>query len=213
MAIRRSLQVVFMLLALVSCGGDSTTPEVSPPSIAVVSGDGQSATAGEALGTPVSVRVSQDGSSVSGVNVSWAVTAGDGSVNPATSVTNSDGIAATVWTLGASAGANTLQASASSATGSPVVFSATGTAAAPPMLASVSVDNNFFDPSSTTIAAGGSITWTWVGGVDHNVTFPSGPNSSTQAAGTFERTFADVGSFDYLCTIHGAAMSGTVVVQ
>jgi plastocyanin len=100
-------------------------------------------------------------------------------------------------------------------TGSPVTFTATGTVPPPPppIQADVSVDDNFFDPSTQRIAAGGTVTWTWEGLVDHNVTFSTGPNSPTQASGTFDRTFPTVGSFDYSCTIHGASMSGTITVE
>jgi len=78
----------------------------------------------------------------------------------------------------------------------------------------VSISNNAFTPSSVTIAAGATVRWTWVSGAaNHNVTFDDGPASFTQNNGTFSRTFADAGTYGYQCTIHGPAMSGTVVVQ
>lgn len=78
----------------------------------------------------------------------------------------------------------------------------------------VRVANNFFDPASRTVAAGTTLTWRWsAGSVMHNVTFSDGPASSTQSSGTYQRTFDATGSFAYLCTIHGAVMSGTVTVQ
>ena len=73
--------------------------------------------------------------------------------------------------------------------------------------------DNFFNPTSQRVAVGGTVTWTWAGQIGHNVTFSSGMNSSTQSAGTFDRDFPDAGAFDYLCTIHGASMSGTIVVE
>ncbi len=85
--------------------------------------------------------------------------------------------------------------------------------AAPPEQASGSVGDNFFNPANQRVAVGGTVTWTWTGQVIHNVTFPSGTNSVTQTSGTFSRDFASAGAFDYLCTIHGAAMSGTIVVE
>ena len=130
---------------------------------------------------------------------------------PASSTTDSDGVASTTWTLGPTAGANALQASSSGATGSPS-FTATGTPAVLPNQANVAVGDNFFDPTSALVAVGGQVTWTWNGAIGHNVTFPAGSNSATQSAGTFSRSFPTAGSFDYLCTIHGAAMSGTIVV-
>ena len=89
----------------------------------------------------------------------------------------------------------------------------TETVEPPPPTAAVSVGDFFFDPTSPTIAAGGTITWTWAGNVVHNVTFPTGTNSATQTSGTFSRTFPTAGSFSYFCTIHGSGMSGTIVVE
>jgi surface protein len=100
--------------------------------IAVVGGDGQSATAGSAVGTAPSVRVTDaNGDPVAGVSVTFAVASGGGTVDPTTAViTGADGVAAvTSWTLGATAGSNTLTATATGLTGSPLTFTATGTAA------------------------------------------------------------------------------------
>lgn len=61
---------------------------------------------------PAVIVRDQSSNPVPGVSVSFEVTAGDGSVDPATVVTGSDGIAAVDgWTLGPSAGTNTLVAS------------------------------------------------------------------------------------------------------
>lgn len=203
--------IILAGLVAAACG-DGTSPQVET-SISASGGNNQSAVAGAVLADPVAVRVTQDGSAQSGVSVAWSVTAGGGTIAPTSSTTDADGIASTVWTLGAAAGANVLEARVNGANGSPVVFSATGTAGTPPTTAAVSVGDNFFDPTSTTIAAGGSVTWTWAGSANHNVTFSSGSNSPTQTSGMFARDFPTAGSFDYLCTVHGAAMSGTVVVQ
>jgi plastocyanin len=204
-----------LITTVAACGDDGgTTPGESDPVLSKQSGDTQSAGAGETLPAPAVVRVTRDGAPLTGQPVAWTVTAGGGSVDPATSTTGADGSASTTWTLGGAAGGNVLQASVAGATGSPVTFTATGEdTSPPPSTAAVSVDDNFFDPSSTRVATGGTVTWTWNGSVDHNVTFSSGPNSSTQTSGTFMRTFATAGSYGYQCTIHGSAMSGTVVVE
>src|SRR5205823_8639834 len=80
-------------------------------------------------------------------SVTFAVATGGGSVEPtAPVVTGANGIAAaTSWTLGATAGSNTLTASAagSGISGNPVTFTATGTAGAAARL-SISTE-----PSST----------------------------------------------------------------
>ncbi|MBX3174688.1 MAG: hypothetical protein KF709_09765 [Gemmatimonadaceae bacterium] len=78
----------------------------------------------------------------------------------------------------------------------------------------VSVGNNFFSPTSRTVAVGTTVTWTWMAGAStHNVTFSDGPTSPNQASGTYQRQFPSTGTFTYLCSIHGASMSGTVVVE
>lgn len=203
---------ILLCAAVAACGEDTMQPEAETR-VAVQSGDNQSQTVGQSLASPVVVRVSQDGQAVAGTTVTWSVTGGGGSVNPTSSTTGSDGLASTMWTMGATAGTNTLEASVSGATGSPVTFSATGEPGTLPNTASVDVGDNFFNPGSVSIAQGGEVTWTWTGSGTHNVTFSSGTNSATQSSGMFARTFPDTGSFDYQCTIHGSAMSGTIVVQ
>lgn len=79
----------------------------------------------------------------------------------------------------------------------------------------VSVGDNFFDPSATTVPSGTTVTWTWNGSGSHNVTFDNTNvgNSGTQTSGTFSRTFGSAGTFNYHCTVHGVGMSGTITVQ
>jgi plastocyanin len=82
----------------------------------------------------------------------------------------------------------------------------------------VTVQDNAFSPSSLTVAVGQTVTWTWAGSTAHNVTWDSGsPTASpTQSSGTYERTFAQAGTFAYHCTIHGGpgtGMHGTITVQ
>lgn len=211
----RHLGMAALALLLTACGG-GTEPDTQPgPEVlAAVSGSGQSAEVDEAVANPLIVSVMQDGAPVAGKAITWTVTAGGGSVDPTTSTTSAAGTASTTWTLGSSAGANTVQASATGVTGSPVTFNATATEPPlpPPTEASVDVDDNFFAPSTQRVAVGGTVTWTWVGSVGHNVTFSSGTNSTTQSTGTFDRDFPTAGSFAYQCTIH-AGMTGTINVE
>src|SRR5207244_4147881 len=103
----------------------------------------QSATAGTAVANPPSVLVTDASANpVSGVSVTFAVASGDGTVNPATPVaTGADGIAAVVsWTLGPTAGANTLSANAAGLAGSSVTFTATATVGPPASLVKSSGD-------------------------------------------------------------------------
>ncbi len=82
-------------------------------------------------GLPVTVTVqAQDANNngVPGRNVTWVVNTGGGSVNPVLSVTDASGNASTTWTLGATAGTNTLTAASA---GLLVQFTANGTANQP----------------------------------------------------------------------------------
>ena len=93
----------------------------------------------------------------------------------------------------------------------------------PATTASITVENNRFDPSATTIAVGTMVTWTWdacrddgYGGTvctAHDVTFDGGGGSTTQSTGTYSRQFNNAGTFNYRCSVHGAAMAGQVIVR
>jgi len=78
----------------------------------------------------------------------------------------------------------------------------------------VLVRNNFFEPSELEAAPGATLVWAWASnGVVHNILFGDGPTSGNQGSGTYERTFAALGTFPYHCSIHGAdVMSGVVNV-
>ncbi len=104
--------------------------------IAAVSAAPQNAPVGTNVAVAPSVRVTDaNGNPVAGVNVTFTLTGGSGSINPqsaAVIATNVSGIAAlTSWTVGAAPGANTVEATAAGLAGSPVVFTANGTALEP----------------------------------------------------------------------------------
>ena len=110
----------------------SVTVTLAPASrVELLEGDDQTAPAGTAVTVRPAVRVTNDlGQPVAGFVVTFVVTGGGGSVQGASQTTNSDGVARVgEWTLGPTPGANTLEARAGSLQGSPVVFSAEGTAA------------------------------------------------------------------------------------
>ena len=113
-------------LLLASCGGgDRVGPGPdTPAALAIHSGDGQTARTGVAAAEPVRVRVTaQSGTGLSGVTVSFEVTAGGGSVPSSTAVTDANGIASPGrWTMGAP-GPQELRASVAGL--DPVVFRAT----------------------------------------------------------------------------------------
>src|SRR5207237_236303 len=120
--------------------------------IAANSPTSQSATAGTAVSAPPSVIVKEgNGKPVTGVAVTFAVAPGNGSITGGSQTTNGSGIATVgSWTLSATAGSNTLTATSGSLSGSPVTFTATGTAGAAATLAANS-------PTSQTAPAGTAV--------------------------------------------------------
>ena len=109
-----------MAAALVTaCGSDSGGPTAPPPpplpqpaTVAVFSGDTQTALVGTAVPTPPGVRVANpDGTPIAGMTVRFEVTAGGGSVTGSPATTNASGVASpTAWTLGTVSGRNELRA-------------------------------------------------------------------------------------------------------
>ncbi len=94
------------------------TPPV-PTTVQVVSGDGQRAVQGLSLEEPIVIRVlDAQGQALAGETVTFAPAAGHGTADPASATTDSDGRAATTWTLGADGGTHTLALTATDATGS-----------------------------------------------------------------------------------------------
>lgn len=74
--------------------------------------------------------------------------------------------------------------------------------------------SNTFDPKNVTITRGGTVTWTFA--TLHDVTFDTqgAPgNIAAKSSGSAALTFPNAGTFNYHCTIHGAGMNGTIVVQ
>jgi len=121
---RRCLLAVSLLLW--GCGEDGTGPPTAT-TISGVSGDEQIAVVGSALPAPFAVRVTDaQGNAVSGVDVTWAVTAGGGTLSATSTQTDSQGQASVTLTLGPTVGTNTVTASSTGLSGSPVVFNATG---------------------------------------------------------------------------------------
>src|SRR6267142_5401030 len=111
-------------------------------------GNGQSGVVGTALATADSVAVKNAvGLPVQGVPVHWAAGPGGGSMNPATSVTDVNGIASSTHTLGPTVGTQTATASVSGLAGSPVTFTATALAGAATQLVKQSAD-----PQTGTVA-------------------------------------------------------------
>lgn len=71
-----------------------------------------------------------------------------------------------------------------------------------------------FTPTSITVSAGTTITWTNKDAVAHTVTSNTGVFSSGSIAtsGTYSYLFSTAGTYPYHCTIH-PSMTGTVTVN
>lgn len=109
-----------------------TTPTITitqpPPLVATklvkISGDGQQGAAGQSLANPFVVAVQdQTGRPLVGTTVTFAVTAGGGTLSATTPTTDTNGQAQTTLTLGSTLGTNTVQASVEGIE-QPQVFSA-----------------------------------------------------------------------------------------
>ncbi len=129
--VRFAVPAVAALVALAGCkssGSTTVTPPPPPPVISILEGNSQTATVGAAVAVAPAVKVSTTtGAAVSGRAVTFAVASGGGSVTGANQTTDASGIARIgSWMLGQAPGSNTLTATATGATGSPLTFSATG---------------------------------------------------------------------------------------
>jgi plastocyanin len=157
---------------------------------------------------PISVLVRDETSSpVVGVNVSWAVPGGQGSVSPTSSMSDASGIASVDRTLGTTAGTQTATATVRGLAGSPVQFTATATAGNAFQIAASGGSGSHAVNSSFTLSAivrdqhanprsGVIVTWgvdPATGSVDPNpsTTGTNGIATTTRMLGPTEGTYTD----------------------
>jgi plastocyanin len=82
-----------------------------------------------------------------------------------------------------------------------------------------SVHNGSQNPAVDTIAAGDSITWAWNAAGSHSIQSTGLPgifrNSVVMSGAndSYTVTFRNPGTYTYQCAVHGAAMTGRIVVQ
>lgn len=130
-------------IGLAACGGGGSN--MTPPTTAIAkasaSGDAQTAGVGQPLALPLRVVVTDGGTPSAGSTVTWSATAAGAALNPASAVTDANGIASTAWTLGTVSGSQTANALLIGAAGSPVTFTATATPGAAASLAKAGGDN------------------------------------------------------------------------
>ena len=103
----------------------TATEQATPHSLTKVCGDDQEGTAGILLDEPFVVSVSdEEDAAMTGVVVTFSVTAGGGTLSSSTATTDANGRAATRLTLGSEPGTNTVSATVEGLV--PVTFTATG---------------------------------------------------------------------------------------
>jgi uncharacterized cupredoxin-like copper-binding protein len=103
-----------------------------------------------------------------------------------------------------------------------------GTGGVAPSTAAVTVGDIFFksvangssNPAVDTVAAGGTVTWTWATteNLPHSVQSLGSPSFASSAiqtgsGHTYNFTFTAAGTYQYDCAVHGTMMTGTIVVQ
>ena len=198
---------VLALVPLLACNG-GTEPPGPPAQIAKVSGDGQQWYFNNGLPLPYTVQVTDaNGREVPGVEVTWSIVLGGGSLSANPTNTDATGIASTVHTLSAA----TVYVVTATVSGlPPATFSTSASTAL--TSDSVTVKDNLFDKDSVVVKVNGSVTWGWAGANQHSVTFGTGnPTSPIQATGQYTLSFSSTGTFSYHCQVH-SGMTGKVVV-
>ena len=199
--------MVGALAALAACGGGGgddggggtapgvfTTLAVTPATATVVVGGTQTLTA--------SAR-DQNGATMSGLTSTFT------SGNNAIATVNTSGVVTGVAQGSTTIAVNGTVGTVTKTQNVPVTVTVPSSSASVAATAS-----NQFTPATVTVTRNGSVTWSFA--AQHNVTFdtqgaPAG--IGTRDSGTASITFPNAGTFAYHCTIHGAGMSGTVVVQ
>jgi plastocyanin len=112
-----------------------------------------------------------------------------------------------------------MQACSGNQSGTPPTPAGVAPAASPAATRpAVSIKDNSYDPATLTVKAGTTVTWDWNGSRNpHSVvgqfagsTVDSGTKTGS---GQFTFAFPSAGTFAYQCGVHGASMSGRVVVE
>ena len=83
-----------------------------------------------------------------------------------------------------------------------------------PGAVAVTIGDDFFSPTSVTVTAGATVTWTNAGRSEHTVTFATGGyNSGNMAPGaTYSVTLSTPATYSYVCAYH-SKMTGRITVQ
>ncbi len=196
-------------------GTASVTVLTGAPATIEQTGSGQTATAGQKLSDPLTARVfDQYGVALADVNVTWNVASGGGSLSSLTSKTNADGVASVEWTLGSTAGAQSVTATVQGV--SPATYEATAEEApVAPSIASVTVSP---DPLTLIIGAGhGTMTATAKDASGNTMAASFTWTSSNPSVASVNSTGAvmplAIGEAEIRATADGVTGVATVLVQ
>lgn len=194
----------------------------------LVDGDAQTGDINTTLSQPLTVKVTDAfGNAIFNQSVSWAVTHGSATVTNASVKTNTSGFSSTTVQLGATPGPITVTASVPGLNGDPVTFSLTSvTPPPPPTTIAITVGNIFYrsnrnntqNPAVDTLAAGGAVTWTWGSLGSHSIESTGNPSFTSSATfsavnSSYQVVFNTPGTYTYDCGVHGALMTGRIVVK
>lgn len=104
--------------------------------------------------------------------------------------------------------------SSANAANKSAVTSAPAATPTPGPVTTVQIADNSFTPKELTIKAGTTVRWEWSGSNPHSVLLGGVDSGQHTGSGTYEKVFKDVGvTFAYQCGVHGAAMSGKIIVE
>lgn len=220
---------------LAACGADDRqapgTADLAIEKAPTNSGDRQVGVAGEPLEQDFRALVTRDGEPAGGVTVYWSTM--QGSMNPATDLTDADGISASRWITKYFYGEQEAFASLEPVTGPrvpgsvlPGMIMFTAIAAPDPDAANtvhvLTDGGNQFQPARITVIVGDTVNWLWpVGSAGHNIVADDGDLPATSGAPTGYPKFLSFrfmipGVYHYHCAVHGGpggvGMSGSVTV-
>jgi plastocyanin len=128
-------------VAIGACGGGGGIDPSPTTVIAKTSGDDQAGIVGQTLADPIQVLVTEGNAPVAGATVTWSAGEFDGTLVPASSPTDVNGLASAVWTLGVNQGLRTATAMVTGATNASINFTATALHDVPVSLNKVLGDN------------------------------------------------------------------------
>lgn len=189
---------------------------IASNTLAVNSGDNQTAVVGTAVAVVPTVRVMNGTTPVSGITIQFSVSSGNGSVVNATAVTNALGVATSGgWILGTTVGTMQMTASGAGLTHSPIIFSATASAGSPASVTQFTGNNQTteagtslpINPSVRVSDAYGNV----VSGAVVHFSVTTGGGSITGATSTSNSSgIASVGSWTLGNVVGANSLSATV---